>query len=305
MPQPLWSHNWRAVRLPPRCTRRSAAAVLFASGIDELDMDILQAVILGIVQGIGEFLPISSSGHLVIAGELLDRLFQTTTSDADKLLLNVTLHAGTLLAILIVYRDEILKLRIQANVCVLLVVASIPAGVIGIVFRDFFETVFATPLVAGVALFVTAGFLFAGHRLERGEIDYEQLTVRQAFLIGLCQAGALIPGISRSGSTISGGLICGLRRESAAAFSFLMAIPVIGGAALIEGVSVLSGDVAVKSPVALLAGGVTAFGVGLISLRWLVSIIARGRLHWFAFYCVAAGTVTVIWQLFSAVMAIE
>lgn len=268
-------------------------------------MDILQAVILGIVQGIGEFLPISSSGHLVIAGELLDSLFGTTTSKSEKLLLNVTLHAGTLLAILIVYRAEILKLRMQANVCLLLVVASVPAALIGIMFKDFFETVFETPLVAGVALFATAALLYAGHRLERGEISYEQLTAKQALVIGLCQAAALIPGISRSGSTISGGLVCGMKRESAAAFSFLMAVPVIGGAALIESLSVLSGEVTVGSPIALLAGGVTAFLVGLVSLRWLVSIIAKGRLYWFAYYCVAAGTVTVIWQLFAAVMAIE
>ena len=268
-------------------------------------MEILQAVILGIVQGIGEFLPISSSGHLVIAGELLDKLTGTTTSDSDKLLLNVTLHAGTLLAILIVYHAEILKLRSQLNVCLLLVLASVPAALIGIMFKDFFETVFATPLVAGVALFVTAALLYAGHRLERGEFSYEQLTAKQALLIGLCQAAALIPGISRSGSTISGGLVCGMTRESAAAFSFLMAVPVIGGAAFIESLSVLSGDVTVRSPIALLAGGVTAFLVGLVSLRWLVSIIAKGRLYCFAYYCVAAGTATVIWQLFAAVMAIE
>jgi len=268
-------------------------------------MEILQAVILGIVQGIGEFLPISSSGHLVIAGELLDNIFQTTTSDSDKLLLNVTLHAGTLFAILIVYREAIWKLRSQWGVCILLVIASIPAGVAGIAFREFFETVFATPLVAGVALFLTAGLLFAGHRLERGEITYEQLSPRQAMLIGVCQAAALVPGISRSGSTISAGLILGLKRESAAAFSFLMAVPVIGGAALVESLSVLSGDVTVQSPMALIAGGLTAFVVGLFALRWLVGFIARGRLHWFAFYCVGAGTLTVIWQLFAAVMSIR
>ncbi len=267
-------------------------------------MEILQAIILGIVQGVGEFLPISSSGHLVIAGELLDKVFKTTTSNSEKLLLNVTLHAGTLCAILIVYREAIWKLRIQLGVCMLLVVASIPAGVAGVAFHELFETVFATPLVAGVALFATAGLLFAGHRLERGEITYEQLTSRQAILIGVCQAAALMPGISRSGSTISAGLICGLKRESAAAFSFLMAIPVIGGAALVESLSVLSGEVVVESPMALIAGGLTAFVVGLLALRWLVGFIAKGRLHWFVFYCVAAGTLAVIWQLFAAVMSI-
>lgn len=263
-------------------------------------MEIVQAVLLGIVQGIGEFLPISSSGHLVIVGELLDGAFQTTTSDSDKLLLNVTLHAGTLFAILIVYREAIWKLQKQFGVCRLLVVASIPAGVLGVTFREFFKTVFATPLVAGVALFVTAGMLFCGHRFERGEIAYEQLGYRQTLMIGLCQAGALIPGVSRSGSTISAGLICGLTRESAAAFSFIMAIPVMGGAILIESLSVISGDITVKSPMALLAGGTTAFVVGLVSLRWLVRFIARGRLHWFAFYCTGAGTLTVVWQLFKS-----
>ena len=133
-------------------------------------MEILQAVILGIVQGVGEFLPISSSGHLVIAGELLDGLFGTTTSKSDKLLLNVPLHAGTLLAILIVYRAEILKLRLQGNVCLLLIVASVPAGFIGIMFKDFFQTVFETPLVAGVALFATAALLYAGHQIGRAHV---------------------------------------------------------------------------------------------------------------------------------------
>ncbi len=266
-------------------------------------MDILQAVILGIVQGIGEFLPISSSGHLVIAGELLETATGQKTDSGAKLLMNVTLHAGTLLSILIVYQREIFKLRLQPRVCLLLIVASIPAAAAGFALKDFFERVFETPLVAGVALFGTAGLLVTGQRLEKNVADYEQLTVKQSLLIGLFQAFALIPGISRSGSTISGGLICGMKRDSAAAFSFLMAIPVIGGAALLELKDVVTGEAAVSQDfiAAMLAGGVTSFVVGLVALRWLISLISRGRLHWFAYYCAAVGTATIVWQLAAAV----
>jgi undecaprenyl-diphosphatase len=266
-------------------------------------VDVLQAVILGIVQGIGEFLPISSSGHLVIAGELLDQATGTRTDSGEKLMMNVTLHAGTLLSILIVYQREILKLRLQPRVCLMLILASIPAAAVGFTLKDFFERVFETPLVAGVALFGTAGLLVIGQRLEKNVLSYEQLTLRQSLFIGLFQAFALIPGISRSGSTISGGLICGLKRDSAAAFSFLMAIPVIGGAALLELKDVVTGEAAVSQDfvAALLAGGVTAFVVGLFSLRWLIALIAKGRLHWFAYYCAAVGTATIIWQLAAAV----
>lgn len=274
-------------------------------------MEILQAVILGIVQGIGEFLPISSSGHLVIAGEILkcfgaapvDETAQAA-ENAQDMLMNVTLHFGTLLSILVVYRRELWQLFRQPRVCLLIVLASIPAGTLGLLLKDWLESAFATPLVAGLGLFVTAAMLVTGQRLERSEFSYVELPPTRAFLIGLFQAVALMPGISRSGSTITGGLLCGLKRESAAAFSFLMAVPVIGGAALLEFKDVLQGDLAVDNSLALLIGCGTAFGVGVISLRWLVSLIARGRLHWFAWYCLGAGTATVVWQLVASVMAI-
>lgn len=268
-------------------------------------MEVLQAIILGILQGVSEFLPVSSSGHLVIVGELLDATSGTTTDSADKMLMNVVLHAGTLLSILVVYRNELLRLRQQPRVCLLIVLASIPAGLLGFLAEDLFEKVFATPLVAGVALFVTAGLLVGGQRLERHELAYDELSMRKAFTIGLFQAAALVPGISRSGSTISGGLALGLKREAAAAFSFLMAVPVIGGAALLKLKGIVSGDVVVSDPWPLIAGGITAFIVGLVTLRWLVSLIARGRLYWFAYYCAAAGTATIVWQLIASVTAIS
>jgi undecaprenyl-diphosphatase len=260
-------------------------------------MEILQALILGIVQGVGEFLPISSSGHLVIVGELLDGVMGKKTELDEKLMLNVVLHAGTLFSILVVYREKIFKLLKQPRVCVLLVIASIPAGYMGFMYKDLFEQVFANPLVAGCALFITAGLLVAGQKLERSELEYEELPMASSFMIGLFQAGALVPGISRSGSTISGGLLLGLKRDSAAAFSFLMAIPVIGGAALIQAKDVFTGDTTVGNPLALLVGGVVSFVVGLFVLRWLVELIAKGKLHYFAYYCVTVGTLTIIWQV--------
>jgi undecaprenyl-diphosphatase len=274
------------------------------SRTDVADMEILHAIILGIVQGISEFLPISSSGHLVIVGALLDQSSGTTSDDASNLLMNVVLHTGTLFSILIIYRKEVLKLRLQPKVCLLIVVASVPAGLLGIQAKGFFGVVFGTPLVVGVALFVTAGLLLGGRRLERNELNYDQLSFGKALVIGLFQAAALIPGISRSGSTVSCGLALGLKRESAATFSFLMSIPVIGGAALLEMMEVLSGETVVGDPLPYLVGGITAFLVGLVTLRWLVSLIARGRLHLFAYYCVGVGTATVIWQLFASVASI-
>ena len=264
---------------------------------DFSEMDLFDALILGIVQGIGEFLPISSSGHLVVVGELLGI---KQSADAN-LLFNIVVHLGTLLAILIVYRPEIWKLRQQPKVCLNIVLASIPAGVIGILFKHQFEEAFSTPLVVGVCWFGTAAMLFVGQRLERNEIAYADLSPQKAFVIGLFQMVALLPGISRSGSTISGGLLCGMQRGSAGAFSFLMAIPVIGGAALLEFIDVARGKVPLGDPKPLVVGAITSFVVGLVVLKWLVRLLSKGCLHWFAYYCVAAGTLTVVWQLFAAV----
>lgn len=270
-------------------------------------MEILRAIILGVVQGIGEFLPISSSGHLVIVGDLLTNVFKmgSEQSQGQALLENVVLHLGTLLSILIVYRREVWKLRLQPRVCLNIVIASIPAGILGILFKDYFEVVFAKPWIAGLCLFGTAGMLVLGQRLERSEYPYEDLPPLRAFAIGLFQAVALLPGISRSGSTISGGLLNGLQRASAGAFSFLMAIPVIGGAALLEFKDVLEGKLEIQNPVPLVVGAVTSFVVGWIALQWLVKLIAQGKLHWFAYYCAAVGTLTVVWHLFQEVSAVS
>ncbi len=270
--------------------------------MDFSEMNLLQAIILGIVQGIGEFLPISSSGHLIIVGELLGSNAKgSPEAEKANLLFNVVVHIGTLLSVLVVYRQEIWKLRQQPKVCLNIVLASIPAGVIGLLFKDDFERIFSTPLVVGVCWFGTAAMLLVGQRLERNETAYADLSPMRAFVIGLFQMAALLPGISRSGSTISGGLLCGMQRSSAGAFSFLMSIPVVGGAVLLEGYDVATGKVPLGEPLPLVVGAITSFIVGMLVLKWLVRLLSQGCLHWFAYYCIAAGTLTVVWQLFAAV----
>ncbi len=255
------------------------------------------AAILGIVQGIAEFLPISSSGHLVIVGELLKQLGGSTVP-AESATMSIALHLGTLFAILVVYRRELPGIIRDFSLLRLIMLATIPVGVVGLLFKDPVETIFNTPLLAGEALIVTAIFLLIGRHLQRRQSLSTEMTAVSAGMIGVFQAVAIIPGISRSGITIAAGLACGLTRDQAARFSFLIAIPAIGGAALVKAKDLITGQVAVNSnfaPVAL--GTLIAFVVGIAALTWLLKIVTADRLHWFACYCLVAGIVTIIWQV--------
>ena len=260
----------------------------------------IEAVILGIVQGIAEFLPISSSGHLVIVGALIHEWTGRTVDPDANLRMNLALHVGTLFSILWVYRHELLSLVNRPGVCVAIVVATLPLVVIGLTPAiDWLDEIFNTPLLAGCGLLVTAVLLTAGQRLERQTGTIDLLRPAGALGIGLFQAVAILPGISRSGSTIAGGLIVGLRRESAATFSFLIAIPAICGAAVLLAKDILAesrGDQAVS---VLLLGAIVSFGVGLLALRWLIRLLSQGKLHWFACYCAVVGVATIVWQLTS------
>lgn len=261
------------------------------------DSEFFQAIILGVVQGIAEFLPISSSGHLVIFDALLQQFFGTSTGDSEKLQLNVALHLGTLFSIVFVYWSDLWRLLRQPKLIVCIIVATIPAAVVGLTLKDWFESLFQTPLVAGCCLFATAGLLLAGQHFERNELPIDKLTPGRALIIGLFQAIALLPGISRSGSTIAGGLLTGLRREAATAFSFFIAIPAIGGAAVLTARDIWKGAGETIDPVIMLAGMITSFVVGLFALTWLIRIVTQRKLHWFAIYCGTVGLLTVIWQL--------
>lgn len=257
-------------------------------------MDTLQAVLLGIVQGITEFLPVSSSGHLQIAKELLGvELDNNITFD-------VTLHAATVLSTVTVMWREIARLagglfsrrfnEEQAYVLKILL-SMIPAGIVGVAFGDRIEELFGSLVFVGSMLLLTAALLaFAYYARPRRK---ERITYRDALVIGLAQAAATLPGLSRSGSTIATGLLLGDSKESTAHFSFLMVIPVILGKMLLD---ILSGEMAslsVPTP-ALVGGFLAAYTVGTLACKFMIEIVKRGKLVWFALYCAAAGLLSIV-----------
>ena len=262
----------------------------------------IEAVVLGAVQGVAEFLPISSSGHLVILGELIQRLSGREVDPEANLQMNVALHVGTLLSILWIYRRDLWELRKRPKIILAIIIATLPLVAIGLSpLKDFFMKGFETPLIAGCCLLITAALLASAHHFETNARPLEDLTPLRAGLIGLFQAVALFPGISRSGSTISGGLLLGFRRDVAANFSFFIAIPAIAGAAVL----MLKDVFTEEAPPAtagygvgpMLLGTLVSFVVGLVVLRWLLKLISQRRLIWFAIYCAIVGTLTIIWQL--------
>ncbi len=260
----------------------------------------LEILILAVVQGIGEFLPISSSGHVVVGQALFDQFCQVSQplSEQQKLRINIVLHIGTLLAILVVYRQRIRQLLGRDwRVLLLLVVGSLPAAIAGLVLKRQFEHLLTYPLLAGFMFPVTGLMLLWSARLETGKTTCRELGYGGALLIGAFQAFAILPGISRSGATIVAGLACGLRRDEAAAFSFLLAIPAIGGAGLLETIDLLSQPANATPLAALAVGALVSFAVGLASLWWLVRWLRQGRLHYFAWWVIPLGLAVIAWQL--------
>jgi len=264
-----------------------------------LSSELVQAIVLGIVQGVAEFLPISSSGHLVILQEPLEQWLGLQTGGSERLALNVALHFGTLMSILVVYRADILRLLRDPLSALPIVIATVPIVIVGFTMKDWVEDHLQRPVVAGCGLLVTAALLLAGRKFEREQGADAKVTLFAAAVIGLFQAAALVPGISRSGSTIAGGLLSGLRRDSSATFSFLIAIPAILGASVLTAAEAWSRPESTSSlsASALCVGMVVSFAVGLLALQGLLRLISRRRLHWFAAYCALLGASTIVWQL--------
>ncbi|MGE3315640.1 MAG: undecaprenyl-diphosphate phosphatase [Planctomycetaceae bacterium] len=260
-----------------------------------MDAEYLKAIILGVVQGITEFLPISSKGHLVIIQEPLSRWLGTPTDEQRNLELIVALHLGTLLAIGWVYRSDLMKLSVR--MCAAIVLATVPLVIAALLFKKYIEPAYASPVFAACGLLFTSLLLFLGQRLSLGEQTLERVPFRTALCVGLFQMLAIAPGVSRSGTTIVGGCFGGLRRDAAANFSFLIAIPAIAGASVLMLKDTLEGDGAGNSLPVMGVGILTSFIVGLAAIRWLLRMIAKGRLHWFAWYCLVAGIVVIVWQL--------
>ncbi len=258
-------------------------------------MQLWQILLLAVIQGIAEFLPISSSGHLVV----VSALFGYQSSQLDVADINIFLHLGTLASILIYYWREILRLLNEdRRVIPLLVLGTIPAAVVGIVVKKKFEWLLESPLLAGWMLLLNGTMLLVAARRAKGDREYASIGWRETLGIGCAQAFALLPGISRSGTTIAAGLQCGLDRANAAAFSFLLAIPAIAGAVCLEVLGVVSDEPMSTAPSVLTAGAFLAFAVGLIALALLNRWLKKGKLTYFAYWCWFVGAIVVIWQVF-------
>ncbi len=257
-------------------------------------MDTLSAIILGIVQGLTEFLPVSSSGHLQLAKALLGvEIEQNVTFD-------VMLHAATVLSTIVVMWRELWRLLCgffsrkfndeQAYVLKILL-SMIPAGVVGVLFADKIEALFSSLTFVGAMLLLTALLLtFAYFAKPRQK---ETISYRDAFIIGLAQAAATMPGLSRSGSTIATGLLLGNKKETVAEFSFIMVIPIILGKMLLD---VVSGEFSAMSvdTLPLVAGFIAAFLSGAFACKFMIEVVKRGKLIWFALYCAVVGLIAVV-----------
>jgi undecaprenyl-diphosphatase len=264
-------------------------------------MDAFEIIILAIVQGLTEFLPVSSSGHLVVSSAVLEALgFQ---APADVLQVNIVLHLGTLASVLVYFRRRVWRLVGEdRRVALLLVVGTLPAVAVTVALKMFMPEmeILESPLLSGLMFPLTAAMLIWASRIEPGDVDYTRLGYRDALVIGLLQAIAILPGVSRSGATIVAGLALGLRRESAVTFAFLLAIPAIAGAGVLEMAKLLEPASAAESTPAglLLIGAAVSFVVGLAALDWLLRLVERGRLAWFAYYLIPLGVAVTLWQLF-------
>jgi undecaprenyl-diphosphatase len=267
----------------------------------------LQAIVLGLVQGLTEFLPISSSGHLVLVPWILDW-------EDPGLAFDAMLHLGTLLAIVVFFWRDLQDLVIGGLASIrersladdpsrrgawLIVVGSLPAALIGSVFEDFFETLFDAPIWVGVLLLVTGAVLAASEKWSRKRLRPTQLGWVDAVIIGLAQALAIAPGISRSGATISGGLWRGLQRDSAARFSFLLSVPIVMGAGLFKLKDLWVATGSMNSPAVLIAGFAAASVSGFLSIKFLLRYLRARPLYPFAAYCSIAGLLSVLLALAS------
>lgn len=252
-------------------------------------MNLFQAAVLGVVQGLSEFLPISSSGHLVIAQEFFG-------INQGAVIFDIFVHFATLFAVLIYFRKDIL--RITKNELLAIAVSSIPAALVGVFLEDAITKVFGSLLLVGFFLIITGFLNFSTERnLKKQTETKKEVGFKEAIFVGLFQAFAVLPGISRSGSTVSAGLMKNLDRKVAFRFSFLMVIPVIFGANMLHLIRFLSGEVLTVAPTALIVGGSLAFASGLLSLKVFEYIVTKAKMNIFGIYCICLGLLIVLFNL--------
>lgn len=284
-------------------------------------MSLLEAIFLGFIQGVAEFLPISSSGHLAI----FEKIFGI---DEAGIAFDVFLHIGTLAAILLVYWRDVARLFMEGvgivvDSCVnvysfikskrtkempvyrrvirsayrkfamLVIVSTIPTGIIGMLGRELVDKSSDTLIVPGICLLITSVLLFMSDQIPDGKKTPKRTTYVNAVFMGVCQGIATLPGLSRSGTTITVGLLCGLRRDFAVKYSFIMSIPAIIGAAIVE-IPDMKNDIASTSAVYYIVGIIVSAVVGFVCIKTMLVIVRNKKFKYFAYYCAIVGVIAVI-----------
>ena len=276
-------------------------------------MTYFEATILGLVQGLAEFLPISSSGHLA----LLQSWFKI--DESKVLLFTVLLHVGTLISVFIVYWKDIWELIVELvltirDLCtgkglrmeerpvrklgVMIIVATIPTAIIGFAFGDFFDSLYTSVLPIGIGLIITGFLLVFAEKINTGNREIKQMNCRNAIFIGVVQGIAICPGISRSGSTLFGSLVCNLDRKFAVKFVFLISIPSILGSAILETPAAIEAGVTASQLGSVIWGMAVAAISGLVAIKGMIKIVSDKKLSWFSYYVWALGLAVVIYSFF-------
>lgn len=276
-------------------------------------MSVLQAMFLGLIQGIAEFLPISSSGHLSI----LQNLFQMNTAEEGHLFFDVLLHLGTLASVCIVFWKDIKEMALElvgffrglrhpqpelakpapARRLLIMVIVSILPLFLILPIKKYVEGLYYSTIFIGIALILTGCMLFVSDKMVVGRKTEKSITLKNTLFIGLCQAIAVVPGLSRSGTTITAGLSCGFTREFSVKFSFLISVPAILGANLVSLISTIKDGIDLSYLPAYLVGMVVATVVGIVAIKLVKMLMDKGKFGKFAYYCWAVGLLTIILSL--------
>lgn len=259
-------------------------------------MSAIEAIILGVIQGLTEFLPVSSSGHL----ELGKAILGDNSLPEESLLFTVVLHFATALSTIVVFRKEIVEIisglfqfkwNEQTEFSLKIILSMIPAAFVGVFFNDQIEALFSQQIMlVGAMLILTGLLLFMADRAKRTD---KKVTYSSAILIGISQAIAILPGISRSGATISTSVLLGIDRERAARFSFLMVVPLILGKMAKD---LLDGGIAESQMeiLPLILGAAAAFVAGLVACKWMITLVKKSQLKYFSYYCLIVGTIAIL-----------
>jgi undecaprenyl-diphosphatase len=264
---------------------------------------IIVAILLGIVQGLTEFLPVSSSGHLEITAFILKH-FGNSGLPKENLLMTVVLHAATALSTLYIFRKEVseiirgilqFKWNDEFKFSLKIILSMIPAALVGLIFDEEIDALFGGQiLLVGCMLILTGLLLYVA---DKAKNTNKNVSYSNSILIGIAQAIAILPGISRSGATISVSVLLGIDREKAAKFSFLMVVPLILGKMAKD---ILSGEIASESAtlIPLIAGFIAAFITGLLACKWMISLVKNSQLKYFSFYCFIVGVLAIVFSTF-------